>query len=127
MEFTFPGTGIELEIDSKVVAQPVKIDVYEREANTVSAAKEGGLIIKVLRKQRRTAVGQEGWEVVDTAIDNKQHQYDARFEAPGVPNSAGQTYLIVHLSTDSHKGKVNDEKQFLTLWDSILDSMKVAP
>ncbi len=126
-EFTLPDTGIYLEVNSQVVAQPVKIDLYEREDDTVSAAREGGLVIKVLRKQRRTAVGQEGWEVVDTGVEHKQHQYDARFEAPGVANSAGQTYLIVHFYTDSRSGKANDQKQFLALWDAVLDSLKVAP
>ncbi len=125
--FSLPQPGITLTIDSSVVAVPAKMDAFEREEQAVAVSKRDGLVVDVLRKDLRNVAGQQGLEVVDTGVSRKMRQFDAHFEAPGVPNSAAQTYLQINLATDDRQSPGVDEKQFLELWDTILDSFKVAP
>ena len=49
-EITLVATAVEFEFDSKVVARPVAIDLFERAAQSIAEASASGVKLTTLRK-----------------------------------------------------------------------------
>jgi hypothetical protein len=89
---------------------------------------------KFLRKGRRTLNGQPGEEVVAVITIDGETSYEANAEFYGEPNSLDKPNMEVSLSDQTHDdnthkpyGKNLTEKEFLALWDALLNGIKPRP
>lgn len=86
---------------------------------------------KFLRKRKRQLNGQDGEELVmRITIDGATH-LDAKAEFYGAPNSLDKPNIEISLSDQDHDdnthlpyNKILTEKEFLALWDTMLNSIR---
>ncbi len=126
-DFHVGDAATKLNFITKVIAEPVKVDLFDRTSQMLTYGRENGVVYHNLRKTHRTVAGQRGEESVNTDVHEGVNRFVASFETPGVPNSASQPHLEIGLDTLDNPTKALNEKEFLTLLDTILDSLKVAP
>jgi hypothetical protein len=123
-EFHIPDLGTYFEFSTTVINKTTKVDLFEREEKAIALGLSENVILTPVRKDRPTVLGQQGYEMVISSLHEGVRQYDARFEVGGVPNSPTQPDMELHLHIEDKAEHPLDEPQFLTLWDSILASIK---
>ncbi len=123
--FNLPETKTIFEFSSRVVAEPVTVDLFQRTANAIAASKADKQPIHVLKQGHREIAGQLGDESITSDVGNGYMRYDVRFETPGIPNLASMPHLDLHFATLSGLDKPLNEKEFIALWDTIRAGIKV--
>jgi hypothetical protein len=89
---------------------------------------------KFLRKGRRTLNGQAGEEVVAVITIDGETSYEANAEFYGEPNSLDKPNIEVSLNDQTHDDNTHKpynknltEKEFLALWDALLNGIRPRP
>jgi|GEM_PF-5414410 hypothetical protein len=133
----YPGVyfSFSTESTSQPPEEPRMIARIERSFGMGDkVGKEMTAATKFLRKRKRQLNGQEGEELVMLAtIDGVTHM-SADAEFYGEPNSLDKPDFKVSLSDQSHDdnthlpyNKILTEKEFLALWDTMLNGIKPRP
>jgi hypothetical protein len=133
----YPGLGFSFSTEStdRGPEDPRLIARLERSFGMGdSMGKEITAATKFLRKGRRTLNGQAGEEIVAVITIDGETSYEANAEFYGEPNSLDKPNIEVSLSDQTHDdnthkpyGKNLTEKEFLALWDALLNGIKPRP
>lgn len=133
----YPGLGFSFSTQStdKPSSDPTMIQRIDRSFGMGDKiGKEVSAATRFVRKGKRTLNGQPGEEMVLIAtIDGVTHM-DADAEFYAEPNTLDKPYIKVSLSDQTHDDNTHKpfnknltEKEFLALWDSMLNSIKPRP
>jgi hypothetical protein len=133
----YPGVGFSFSTQTVSVprADPTMFERIAKSFNlndqTGNAAKASS---KTLRQRKRTLNGQQGEEMVMMFDDNGEISYKANAEFYAAPKTLDKPSIKVSLGDQSHDDNTHvkfsknlSEKEFLTLWDVLLDGIKLRP
>jgi hypothetical protein len=133
----YPGAGFSFstESTSQPPEEPRMIARIERSFGMGDAiGKEATASTRFLRKSKRKLNGQEGEEIVAVMTIDGETSYEANAEFYGEPNSLDKPDIAISLSDQTHDdnthksyGKNLTEKEFLALWDALLNGIKPRP
>jgi hypothetical protein len=133
----FPGAGFSFSTESTTQPpeEPRMIARIERSFGMGDAiGKEATASTGFLRKSKRKLNGQEGEEIVAVMTIDGETSYEANAEFYGEPNSLDKPDIAISLSDQTHDdnthkpyGKNLTEKEFLALWDALLNGIKPRP
>jgi hypothetical protein len=133
----YPGLGFSLSTQTtdQKPEEPRMIARIERSFGMGDAiGKEVTATTRFLRKDKRKLNEQEGEEVVVVNTMNGRTIMDAKAEFYGEPNSLDKPNINVSLSDQTHDDNTHKpynknltEKEFLALWDALLNGIKPRP
>lgn len=96
--------------------------------------KEVSAATRFIRKNKRTLNGRPGEEIVAVMTIDGETSYEANAEFYGEPNSLDMPNIEVSLSDQTHDDNTHKpysknltEKEFLALWDALLNGIKPRP
>ncbi|MBU1424451.1 MAG: hypothetical protein KKH12_10350 [Gammaproteobacteria bacterium] len=133
----YPGVAFSFQTEStsKPPEEPRMIARIERSFGMGdNIGKEITAATKFLRKGKRTLNGQPGEEIVAVMTIDGETSIEANAEFYGEPNSLDKPDIYVSLSDQTHDDNTHKpysknltEKEFLALWDALLNGIKPRP
>jgi hypothetical protein len=133
----YPGLGFTFSTQStdQQPEEPRMIARIERSFGMGDAiGKEVSAATRFIRKGKRKLNGQSGEELVAVMTIDGETSYEANAEFYGEPNSVDKPNIEVSLSDQTHDDNTHKpynknltEKEFLALWDALLNGIKPRP